>query len=175
MGHDILPAFREFVRFKLRQEQIQPEWLVNRLTGAIAMRRQQFYYQRAHNRHMSNAPANQDLMIENKSGPTTLRSTQANTITTTQNKSSTPKPHSPAALNPAKTILTTKTYSTIATDFKPESPQEKHEDLAKPTKTEIGGDCVFPGPPKGSTEKAFECHQCFRILPGITRRQDLWR
>jgi hypothetical protein len=175
LGHDILPAFKEFVRFKLRQEQIRPEWLVNRLTDAIAMRRQQFYYQRAHNRHLSKAPAHPELIIENESRPTPPRSIQANTVTTTQDRSSTTKLGSPAGRNTAKTILTTNTYSTIATEFKPDSSQEPSQDLAKPTRTEIAGQHIFPAPPKGSNERAFECYQCFRILPAITRRLGLWR
>jgi hypothetical protein len=174
LGCDILPAFKDFVRFKLRQAQSLPEWLVNRLTDAIAMRRQQFYYQRAHRRHMTNDPINQEH-IEPASVVAPPQSIQATSVTTTQNRPSMARDGSPPTIKIAKSMLTTNTYSTIATDFNPEPSKENSKSLAEPTKTEIAGENIFPGPPKGPKAKAFECHQCFRILPGITRRPNLWR
>jgi hypothetical protein len=168
-GKDILPAFKHIVRLKIAGlGPYAPEWLVDRLKDAVAMRRQQFYYQRAHKRRLAGASTSFGDDTQNVS----ILKEPSRPMQAPQPKDLMAKPESPAAPRTEKSRSTTKTYYTIATDPIPEDTRPPS--LAKPTKTEIAEN-IFPGPPKEPIEKAFECHQCFLILPDTFRKEELWR
>jgi hypothetical protein len=172
-GDDVLPTFKRILGLKIaRLGPFAPEWLVDRLKNTIAMRRQQFYYQRAHKKHLSKirTPLQQDAEIvsmarQPKPMPTHL-------FDASRPQGTMEKPESSTAPRTDKSISTTKTHDTVATEPLSEDPQQA--DLAKPTKTEIAEN-IFPEPPKQPVGKDFECHQCFLILPARYRTKELWR
>jgi len=175
-GNEILPAFKQFVRFQLAtQEQAIPEWLVDRLTEAVGTRRQQFYYQRAHSKHIADASAAFQEMSQIDSEP--IATTGAAPFKTSKGNLSITKTNSPFISTIAKSRLTTGTFDTFATELRLEQEPGKDSRFTKPTRTEIAGRNIFPLPPpeKGPTETAFECCQCFYILPSKMRTHDLWR
>ena len=161
-GNDVLGNFKRIVSLKIKGLcPATPEWLVERLTEVVSMRRQQFYYQRAHRRHLGGTA--QD----------------GNDQVTLRNKGSTPLPKESqqfAAPISEKTVVTTKTYDTIATEFLPENDEAKTPMLAKiaPSEKRLREN-IFPNPPKEPAGKAFECNQCFHMLAHETRKLALWR
>lgn len=170
-GHDVLPAFKEFLRQYLTRGHLLPEWLVTRLTDVISMRRQQFYYQRAHKRHMSYVPFASQEKPSIEGEPLLPMSVRANASITT--KSKTVVGVSPP--RPSKSRFTEQTFDTFATELKPGYLQENIPNVDGPTKTEIVGRYTFPGLPKNPIGKDFECYQCFYILPASAREDEMWR
>jgi len=152
-----------------------PEWLVKRLTGAIGMRRQQFYYQRAHRYRLS---ADSTLFKEEAllvSKHVAARTIESVPTSATKHELSPVKPLLSAS-QMAKSIPTVTTGGTSATDPVLDDEQETGCILNKPAPSEMGiGENSLPPPPKEPQGKAFECNQCFHILPDKTRKKALWR
>jgi hypothetical protein len=172
-GNDVLQDFKQFVRFMLRKSSPSiPDRLVNRLTEAVGMRRQQFYYQRAHKGKMSTSSNVAPTLDERHSqvNPPTI-------VETSKSRASEIKSRVETAPAPPKSTYSMKTFETAATQLtanpEQELPDPKLESRA--TKTEIAGRNIFPGPPNKPLGKDFECYQCFYILPAATREDVLWR
>lgn len=175
-GNDVLPEFRTFVEFmikNLRPSSPEP-WLVNRLAEVIAMRRQQFYYQRAHKKNMSHKSESpqEETPIEINQQDTDIM--QANRVKRTKTRSSLVKSETPGARGQS---AKSKTNETAATELQATNERRPVESRvqAGPTKTEIAGRHVFPGPPKTPEGKDFECYQCFYIQPASVRKDELWK
>ena len=174
-GHDVVPEFKSIV--SLRIAGLCPEtppWLVQRLTNVIAMRRQQFYYQRAHKKRLANIPT----IFEDK--PQFREGISRPNITygakTTRQGPSMARHHQLSAPKTVKTGSSSKTYGTMATELILEEEQTIRPILAKPAPSEKRlGENIFPAPPKEPRGKPFECNQCFYILPDETRQLALWR
>ena len=172
LGNDVLPAFKQFVRMKIGTDAPSaPKWLVDRLTDAIAMRRQQFYYQRTHKKHMSmtilaDKSALNNPPVAEPSLPTRLATGISTAVAA---KSSTTDHHT--------TLKSRISTNTTATELPEGTPEERRTaTLPNPAKTEILRNCgSLPGSPKGPPDNDFECHQCFDLLPANYRNEDLWR
>ena len=175
-GNDVLEEFKAVLSLRIKWLcRETPEWLVERLANVNAVRRQQFYYQRAHKRKLGYIPPNVNVdtnqKVEDIKPRTSARTKQATDIVSLP---VTTKPTTPSTTT--KTRTTINTVDTLPTEYKEKDEQfskEKHIDLA-PSEKRIGENIV-PNPPKEPYGKAFECTQCFRILPAETRDLNLWR
>ena len=170
-GNDILAEFRTIVR--LRIEHLWPEtpqWLVERLVDVVGKRRQQFYYQRAHKKRLERVPTafDQEQSVSTPANPITVSKVSSPPQLEVQEPTQLPAP--PKTIKSGGTWKTT----TTASEILPPDGQKSIEMQLRPTRTEIGrGQGTFPKPPK-STGYAFECSQCFSILPDETREPTLW-
>ena len=114
-GQDILEEFKKIVSLKIKG--LCPgtsDWLVERLTKAIAMRRQQFYYQRAHKGKMAWKPKalrGEAKILLDLTSVTTKVTRDVDFETTSRSK---PRQMSPGSKSMKST--TTKSYETTATD-----------------------------------------------------------
>jgi len=167
-GEDVLAAFRNQVELKIKWKNPgTPQWLIQRLTDDITLRRRQFYYHRAHKERLSGMPAIDALAVS---------TVQVETVSVTD------KPRAPDSLDPRDPIasrtktrtITTGTVATTATDLAPVEELASTPINIAPSEMRIGVN-IFPEPPKDPAGKAFECTQCFHVLPAETRRADLWR
>ena len=178
-GNDVLEQFKKIVSLKVKGLcQETPNWLVERMKEVVAMRRQQFYYQRAHKKNLARIPAEFEEEGQLTSRPIMSSNAMAavDTFETTSQKPRATKHHSPAAPRTTKSGTSIKTYETIATELVLEDNQEGAEIFATaaPSEKRIGEN-IFPGPPKEPRGKAFECNQCFHIVPDTTRHVAAWR
>ena len=154
-GNDVLEEFKVFTALKIKWLcRETPQWLVDRLTDAIALRRRQFYYQRAHRRNLAGSSRNY--------GENSETATQTIIIASTL-----------AVAESMKTGTTGKTYGTLPTEYDEQKATTNYVPLA-PSEKRMGENIV-PDPPKEPQGKPFECPQCFRILPAHTRDPGLWR
>lgn len=171
-GNDVISEFRKIVLLKLRGLCCleTPKWLVERLAEVTAMRRRQFYYQRAHKRHLARIPTEfqEEIQVASKDmAPSRSVIMSASAPTTTAQTRAAPR---------TKAETTTKTYDTIATELKREDGQTKPLVLANFTPSEKRiKENIFPSSPKEPKGKAFECSQCFHVLPDEMRDDSLWR
>jgi hypothetical protein len=179
-GNDVLLEFKSIVSLKIEGLCPQtPIWLKERLTDVIAMRRQQFYYQRAHKRRLASFPtAFQEAapieVLKTKEPPRPL--IDAESFEPTKHDVINTKAQAPAPPRTVRSGSTTKTYDTAATELISEDDRQNTAISAKPAPSEKRiGENIFPDPPKEPHGKAFECNQCFHILPDKTRKPDLWR
>lgn len=178
-GQAVLEEFKELVALKIRWLYPEiPEWLAERLTKVIVMRRQQFYYQRAHRRKMSGLrsaipDAGQTRKPENTEKATYVIETKSFKKNTTTDPI-TKAPQVSEAPRTMKSGTTKKTYDTIATDPIPEIEQVNSSNVTKITPSERLGENAFPNPPKEPKGKAFECNQCFYLLHAEMRRPAMW-
>lgn len=169
-GVDLVAEFKSIV--VLRITALYPEtptWLVERMANLVAMRRQQFYYQRAHKRRLAKIPTEfQEDDIP--TGPAPSKITKAvQGIDNPDGEVAAPKS--------TRTRTTSKTIETTATELIPENEQPADTPLrGKPTFSEKRiGENIFPPPPRDPVGKDFECNQCFHILPDATRKEAHWR
>jgi hypothetical protein len=178
-GNDVLPQFKEFISFKLgKPGQPLPEWLIDRLTNVIAMRRQQFYYQKAHADRLGQPlPTFQEVSPIPTTSTAPPRSPQSSTISkSTKKTASVTMRDAPDIPKVTKTGFSNVTSLTTASDWVPEHKRPKPTSSAKPTRTEImvgSNTKQFPRLPKG--DKEFVCYQCFIALPADFRLKDSWR
>jgi hypothetical protein len=174
-GKAVLPEFRNIAYLKISglAGQFAPVWLVNRLSDNVAMRRQQFYYQRAHQRHLSGNPTAFQDEAQFTSKPTP-KPARGDFVGATTPVLSSANFKSPEVARTERSKSTAKTQETIATELISQAEPGETLSLAKPTRTEIVEN-IFPRPPKEPAGKAFECQQCYFILPATTRKEDLWR
>ena len=175
-GNDALLEFKRIVRLKIAGlGRYTPEWLVDRLTDTVGMRRQQFYYQKAHKLRLSKSPPvfDEEAQIPVAGPSASSRPIPLDSVDPIRGKELMTQPATPAAPRTEKSKSTAKTYATIATEPIPEEEQATITTLPKPTKTEIA-ESNFPRAPKEPSGKAFECPQCFIILPDSMRRENLW-
>ena len=177
-GNDVLPEFKTLVSLKIRGLcPDTPEWLVERLTKVIAMRRLQFYYQKAHRRHMAGIATT--LRDETERMPrlrVASRPIEIDFVDPIQEPLMTTS-QSHAAPKTVKSGTTMMTYDTIATELVPqEEPGNTGTTIVKlaPSEKRIGEN-IFPNPPREPQGKAFECTQCFHILSEEIRKVALWR
>lgn len=163
-GSNRLLDFERIVSLKVRGlYPATPDWLVKRLTKVIVMRRQQFYDRRINKRSATSLPGGFDLQA-----PVTLNGIlQLDSFPTTMDQTS--KAGVQPMPNISKTIrsqLTLATYRTVATEIL--------EPVRLVTVTQLGKIKV-PNPPKEPYGRAFECTQCFQVLPARLRSDQLWR
>jgi len=174
IGNDVLPTFKRFVRMKIAADAPSaPKWLVNRLTDTITMRRQQFYYQRAHKRQVSTTILTHGSALDDPSiaGPT-VRTGFATEMKTPVVAKSVKTIHHTSMESRTLTKTTATTAAEPPADILEERPTVTLPNL---TKTEIiRNRGTLPGPPKEPPDKDFECHQCFYLLPANYRHEDLW-
>lgn len=179
-GNDVLSEFKTIVSLKIRGLCPEtPEWLVERLAKVITMRRQQFYYQRAHKKHLTAGSINlpnetQPVAPYNQASRPTNNTVQFRETTQEREMTSPPRPSAPKTSKSGTTMMT---YDTIATELELQGePATTTSALVKlaPSEKRIGED-IFPKPPKDPPGKAFECSQCFHILPAEVRKIGLWR
>lgn len=171
-GTDALHEFKRIVSLRIvGLAQYAPEWLVDRLTDVIGMRRQQFYYQRAHKHRLSKflTPLQEGMQHGSRAGV----SVHFDSRDSTQEKEPMSNPATLAGPRTEKSKSTAKTNDTTATDLIVDENQTKISILPKPTKTEIA-ERILPGPPKEPYDKAFECPHCFIVLPATMRKEELW-
>jgi hypothetical protein len=171
-GKDLLEEFKQIVALKIRGlYEKTPDGLVQRLTKAIGMRRQQFYYQRAHKRRLAGITT--ALLEEADVVPTPTPSSKA---MTTREKSPVTQSQVPAPPKTMKSGTTMKTYDTVASEYLPEGERAKFSTIVNlaPSEKRLNEN-IFPDPPKKPYGKDFECNLCFLILPAKTRQIDLWR
>jgi hypothetical protein len=166
-GNDLLAEFESITRLKI--EWLYPEapkWLVQRVATVVTMRRRQFCYQRAHKKRLSRVPSffRKTVLVKHEArqahGPSSVRQNEASVVVDG------PKGTQSVAAKTTKSGTTTKTYETIATELLLNDPRADAV-IANPT--------PFPMPPKEPVGKAFECNQCFHILPDSARNRGLWR
>lgn len=175
-GNDVLAAFKSIV--SLRIAALYPEtppWLIQRLTNLVGMRRQQFYYQRAHKRHLARTPT--DFQDEDPivSIPTTGGS-ELHSSRRKDHEMPSETRQTPSAPRTTKSRTTMKTWDTTATELKLDDAQRETPPTFKIAFSEKRlGENIFPNPPKEPRGKAFECNQCFHILPDATRKVSSWR
>lgn len=179
-GNDVLDEFKALLSLRIKWLcRETPEWLVERLVNVNAVRRRQFYYQRAHKRKLGYIPSNANLETNRKVKdikPTaSVRSKQTTEIVAEESlMPATAKPTTPSTTT--KTRITTNTVDTLPTEYK-----EKDEQISKENRVDLApsekriGENIVPSPPKEPYGKAFECTQCFRILPAEMRDPNLWR
>jgi hypothetical protein len=177
-GNDVLSEFKNIVYFKVKGlcSQETPEWLIKRLVEAIAMRRQQFYYQRAHKRRLAKIPT---IFPEETHMAWTLTSTSRTIVmpdSITKGKSQVVMPQPSLAPRTTRNRSTAKTYDTIATEIKPEEKQSKSYTTPNyaPSEKRLNEN-IFPRVPLEPKGKAFECPQCFHVLSNKMREPALWR
>jgi len=170
-GDDVLEDFKNIVTLKIEWRYPKTEdWLLLRLVNVIAMRRQQFLYQRAHKQKMATIPANVSDESASRSGlkaVSTWDAAKKSVNITTHDIPVTPQ-----------TIRTTgtsrKTSDTIASDLPRQDETSKIQIQFAPSERRLG-DITFPDPPKSLQGRFFECNQCFHILPDETRGEVSWR
>lgn len=173
-GVDVLEEFNRIVALKIKWLCRETEdWLVERLAKVITMRRQQFYYQRAHYRKLtaSNISQLQRPLPELRIKQTGI------TFDTTAPQMEPKEPTADlAAPRTTRSEATRKTYATMATEFKQEEGQKTKLAIANiaPSEKRIGEN-IFPDPPKEPQGKAFQCNQCFQIQPPEMRNRRTWR
>ena len=176
---EVLEEFKTLVALKIRWLYPDtPDWLIERLTKVIAMRRQQFYYQKAHKGKMSGLQSKRSqadhaqMRRSDRAGKQALTSDPGSVKPEATVAS---VPTVPMAPKTARTGTTSKTYDTIATDpIVLGNERVVTPAFPKITPSEKLGESAFPNPPKEPQGKAFECPQCFRLLPADTRRRALW-
>lgn len=157
-----------------------PPWLVQRLTDVIAMRRQQFYYQRYHKQNLARIPTAL-LEIQNTSTPVPLPKsiTADSNVEMPKDVVATTKALPPLAPKATKSVsgFTTTTYRTSATELAADNGQVKEpKSIVKLAPSEIRPkENIFPNPPKDHPGKAFQCTQCFHLLPDTMRKTVPWR
>jgi hypothetical protein len=170
---DALEEFKRIVFLKIKGLfPDTPVDLAKRLTKVIGMRRQQFYYQRAHRKRLGKAAGNfQDVAhIEWKPIESSIPITEVS-----KTKASMMKSQLPTSPKTTRSVTTWK--ETVATDLR----SVLDEEPGTPTLVNLapserrGGENIFPAPPKEPRGKAFECNQCFLILPEIMRKKVEWR
>jgi hypothetical protein len=167
-GNDLLQEFKSIVSLKITGLcPDTPPWLVRRLASVTTMRRQQFYYQRAHRKRLARA----SVTLEEDAQ---VLSRQRKTVKHAIKDNKTAQSHEPSKT--AESGCTWETYETMATALVLEEDVESQQTFVKlaPSERRIGEN-IFPEPPKDPPDKAFECHQCFHILPDKTRKLALWR
>lgn len=171
----VLEEFKTLVALKIRWLcRDTPEWLVERLTKVIAMRRQQFYYQRAHREKLSGLqPASQEQAQIRKSDKTE-KPTHTIEIEPIKKEALMEKAANAPMARTMRSGTTKKTYETTATDLMPENERVDTSNLPKIAPSEKPAENAFPDPPKEPKDKAFECPQCFHLLPADTRRTVAW-
>jgi hypothetical protein len=149
-----------------------PVDLSKRLTKVIGMRRQQFYYQRAHRKRLGKAAVNFQDVAQTEWRPTvsSMPITEVSKM-----KTSMMKPQVPGGSKTTRSVTTWK--ETVATDLRSMLDEESGTPILvnlAPSERRLGEN-VFPAPPKEPRGKAFECNQCFLILPDKMRKNVEWR
>ena len=168
--------FRNFVSNLvdvLCRDAATPVWLKDRVKSLVTLRRQQFYYQRAHAKHLAGnmpLPERTDRQVISASKPPIEpeRTSESNS-----RQPSTPKPTPvPGALpiSDGGTSMLSKA-STVNLKDSPTGP--KHV-TATPSEIRLRED-IFPDPPTEHPNKPFVCNQCFYPLPRETRNPKAWR
>jgi hypothetical protein len=180
-GNDILLEFKAMTRLKIRG--LWPrtdDWLIERLVDVIAKRRQQFLYQRRHERRRWERPT---LTFDNPPA-TVVTQLQSIDLTTKPSNEKYQAPQQPLELSkqhdvsmhaPAASQAPTVTQSSTASHLSRKQSQILEQEVrATPTELRIK-ESVFPDlPPKGEHD-TFQCTQCFQILPEKMRTNESWR
>jgi hypothetical protein len=163
-GNDILAEFKSIVGLRITAlYPATPTWLVQRLQNLIGIRRQQFYYQRAHNRRLARIPTtfrDDDVRVVSDSPGVYVR-----------------EEYESATRKTTRSRPTVQTTETAATELILEIEQLTAPVPGKATLSEKRlGENLFPASPRGLVGKDFECNQCFYILPNETRLKEAsWR
>jgi hypothetical protein len=179
-GNEILPSFKSSVHFVLSQryEDI-PEWLIDRLTETIGLRRQHFYYYRAHKKHLSGGELTQSPLVP---ANRTQVTTQPPTVAKSQGSAISFMKKPLQDHDEGYSISGSNIPDTLASD--PSSKIEEKPTESPPqtlgrklaTKTEISVADIFPGLRKKDKEKRFECYQCFHMQPAsVSSNADHWK
>lgn len=180
LGNDILLEFKSMVRLKIRGLWARTDdWLIERLVDVIAKRRQQFLYQRRHERRRSERP-----LVSFDDPPAVVVTQRPSTdppTRPTSEKDQSPQrglesskervgTHALAARQPHSGMQSS-TASHLSRELRQIPEQE-----ARVTPTEVRiKEIVFPGlPPKGEHD-TFQCTQCFQTLPEKMRNNESWR
>jgi hypothetical protein len=180
-GNDILLEFKSMVYSKIRGLWPKTDnWLVERLSYVIMKRRQQFCYQRHHERRRSKRP-NQTFDSTNVVVQQRVSNIGGAKATTEGHRfeKSTPEqieldeqrePRAPAAGE-----ATAKTYSSTASHLTRDPVQSPKQGI-RPTLTELRlKEGVFPNLPQKGEYGTFQCTQCFQTLPDKLRNNESWR
>ena len=174
-GESVLSQFHSLIALKidvLCREGDTPHWLKERVTRLITVRRQQFYYQRAHASHLAgNTPLSprkeERVMFGSKPNVAKERTSESSLQT------------SPARNPSLSRVPTSDSKTTIfskATTAKVEEHPAASPRRASVTPSEIRlRENLFPNPPTEPHNKAFICNQCFYPQPPEVRDDKAWR
>jgi hypothetical protein len=182
-GNDMIAQFRSLVEKKIElfcREADTPLWLQERLTKLVTLRRQQFYYQKAHIRHLAEKkPLSESEDKQVISAPERPRLTPEHVSESTPRPASAPSPAVwPILAADPKTIYSgssKNTKGTSATELVLDRPvKPSNHGRVAPSEKRIR-EKIFPDPPREPRDKPFECNQCFYIQPSKTREENTWR
>ena len=170
-GTDVIAEFKSIVALRIASlYPPTPTWLVQRIANLVGMRRQQFYYQRAHRRRLAKVstkiqePLAPVLSVTSKVASEMPKAAEWAGQSSVRNANST------------RTRATIKTVETTATELVLENNNPTVPIISNVTFSEKRfGEDIFPIPPETPVGKDFECSHCFHILPDTMRKEALWR
>jgi hypothetical protein len=178
-GNNVIEQFKTIVALKIKWLCPEtPDWLVERLTRVIAMRRQQFYYQKAHQKRVAKESTiyqDKDPVVPRKVKPSESTTT-IQVETKTQKEMTTLDHESSTSRRTKETSTTSKTVETVASNIIPENERPNIQTTGNFTPSEKRiGDHALPRPPEDPRGKAFVCPHCFLILGPEVRKPERWK